>query len=100
MDKLNEKTVIFDLESYKESIRQEIRKELEENIRDEIEMDVYYGLFRDMPINVLCEQFLRVYNGTDVDFSSLDEKGFCLMYAIVIKTCEYLRDEHVNFIGD
>lgn len=100
MNKLNEKTVIFDLESYKDSVRQEIQKELERNIRDEIEMDVYYSLFSNMPINVLCEQFIRKYKGTDVDFSSVDEKGFCLMYAIVVKTCEYLRDEHVNFMGD
>lgn len=95
MDKLNEKTVIFDLESYKKSIREE----LEHDMRTEIEFDVYYGLFSNMPINVLCEQFIRKYKGTNFDFSVLDEKGFCLMYAIVMKTCEYLRDEYV-FIND
>lgn len=96
MDKLNDKVVIFDVEEYKKSIR----KELEENVRYDIEFDVYYGLFRGMPVNMLCEQFIRLYKGSDFDFRSIDEKGFCLMYAIVMKTCEYLRDCKIDLMSE
>lgn len=96
MNKLNDKITIFDLESYKESIR----KKMEEDIRYEIEYDVYYGVFSNMPVNVLCEQFIRIYKGTGVDYSTIDEKGFCLMHAIVSKTCDYIRDCKLDWLSD
>lgn len=96
MNKLNDKIVIFDLDAYKDSIR----LDLKESIREELEYEVYYDLFTNMPINLLCEQFIRLYKGTDIGFDSIDEKGFCLMYSIVMKTCEYLRDGRVDLMTD
>lgn len=86
MDKLDDKTTIFDLETFKKSVR----KEIENDIREEVEFNVYYDLFLNMPVSVLCEQFVSYYKPTSFSFDSLDEVGFCLMYAIVDKTCKYL----------
>lgn len=92
---MSDKVVSFDMDALRSSIYSEIKEDIER----EVYFDVYYGVFRDMPINVLCEQFMRMYKGTDVDYDSINEKGFCLMYSIVLKTCEYLRDSHVNLFN-
>lgn len=87
-----EKIVCLNVEEYKASIR----GDLEEAIKGQVEYELYYDHFRDLPVWMLSEEFIKCYSAECRSLETLTEKGYALMLNMVIKMVEFCRGSMVE----